>query len=59
MNNITKDPTVIITSMMDNIKMSEFSLDQKYLPKDQYPTNLIPDNKRVPPLEGGYSKKNW
>ena len=43
---------------MDQIKISKYSHYQKYSPKDQYPTNIIPAKNRTPSLEGGHSTKN-
>ena len=46
--------TWMITSMMDQIKISKSSLDKKYSPKVQYTTTVVPANKKSPPLEGGH-----
>ena len=45
------------TSMMDQIKTLNSSLEKKDLPKAQDTTTLLPTNKRDPPLEGGHSTK--
>ena len=43
----------MITSMMDQIKISKYSPENK----DQDPTTLVPDKNKSPPLEGGnYTK---
>ena len=55
--NITEDLTAIITSMMDKIKISKYSPEQKDSPKAQNPTTVVPANKRDPPLEYGNYKK--
>ena len=55
----TKKPieylTAMFASMMENIIISKYSLDKNDLPKDQYPTTVIPANWKDPPLEGGNS----
>ena len=43
--------------MMDRIKMSKSSPDKKDSPRAQVPTNMVPANKKAPPLEGGNSTK--
>ena len=57
MNKIAEEPTEIIVSMMDQIKISKPSLVNKYSPKSQHPTTLVLAKKRSPPLEGGHSTK--
>ena len=57
MKNTTEYLTSMITSVMDQIKISKYSPDQKDSPKNQDPTTVSPANKRSPPLEGGYSTK--
>ena len=57
MNNLTEYLTVMITSMMDQIKTSKYSPDKKDSPKSQYPTTVVPDTKKASPLEGGHSTK--
>ena len=57
MKKITENLTEIIISMMDQNNISKYSLEKNYSPKSQYPTNVVPANKRVPPLEGGHSTK--
>ena len=42
---------------MDQINIYKSSPDQKDSPKDQYPTNVIPDDRRSPQLDGGHSTK--
>ena len=56
MKNLTEDLTVIIASMMDQIKISKSSPDKKDSPKDQDPTTMVPANNKAPPLEGGDSE---
>ena len=58
MKKITEDITSMITSMMDQIKISKSSPNQKYSPKYQNPTTVVLSNKRSPPLEGVQYKKN-
>ena len=58
MKNTTEDLKAMITSMMDQIKNSKSSPDQKDSPKAQYPTTVVPDKNRDPPLEGGHYTKN-
>ena len=43
--------------MMGQIKLSKYSPEKKGSPKARYPTTVVPDKKRDPPLEGGYSTK--
>ena len=43
--------------MTDQIKISKYSLENKYSPKDLYPNTAVPDNKRATPLEGGHYTK--
>ena len=57
MKKIAEYLTSMITWMMDKIKIYEYSPDQKYSPKSQVPTTVVPDNNRVPPLEGVNSTK--
>ena len=58
-NNITADITEMIESMMDQIKNSKLSLDNKYWPKAQYSTTAVPSNRKYLPLDCGHSTKNW
>ena len=44
--------------MMENIKKSKSSLENNDFTKSQYPTTMVPDNKKDPPLKGGHSTKN-
>ena len=44
----------MITSMMDKIKISKSSPDNKDSPKDQYHTTVVSAKNRAPPLEGGH-----
>ena len=55
--NLTEDLTAIIASMMDHIKILKSSPDQKDSPKSHYSTTMVTDNRKVFPLEGGYSTK--
>ena len=55
MKKLKEDLTAMITSMMYEIKILEYSPDKKDSPKSQDPTTLVPANKRDPPLEGGHS----
>ena len=59
--NLTEDLKAMITStiisMMDQINILKSSPDQKYSPKDQYPTTVVPANRRYPPLDSGHYKK--
>ena len=57
MKNPTEGLTAIITSMMDQIKMSKYSPEKKDPPKAQDNTTVVPANNRFPPLEGGHSTK--
>ena len=47
---LTGDITAMITSMMDQIKMSKPSLDQKDPQKPEDPATVFLSNKRYPPL---------
>ena len=42
---------------MDKNKNSNYFSNNIYSPKDQGPTTVVPNNKKSPTLEGGYSKK--
>ena len=55
MKNLTEYLTGMITSMLDQIKISKSSPDQKDSPKAQVLNTVVPSNKRDPPLEGGHS----
>ena len=57
MKKLIENLTEMITSMMDQIKISKSSPDQKYSPKYQNPTTVVLSNKRSPPLEGVQYKK--
>ena len=57
MNNLTEDLTAMITSTMNQIKISKSSPDRKDSSKEQNPTNVVPTNKRVTTLEGVHSTK--
>ena len=46
---LTEYLTEMIASMMDQIKISEYSPDNKDYPKDQYPTTVVPY--KAPPFE--------
>ena len=50
----TADLIETIASMMDQIKISEYSQDTKYSPKAHYNTNTVPANNKTPPLKGVY-----
>ena len=50
--NLREYLTVMIASMMDKIKTYKSSSDKKYLPKPQYTTTFVPDNKKDPLMEG-------
>ena len=43
----------MITTIMDQIKISKSSPDKKDWPKAKDLTTVVPANKRAPPLEGG------
>ena len=47
MKKLIEELTWMIPSMMDQIKISEYSPDQKYSPKAQYPTPVVQANKRA------------
>ena len=49
--------TSMIASIMDQIKISKYLPASKYSPKSQYPTIVVPDNKKAPPLEGVHNTK--
>ena len=55
MKNLTEDLKSMITSMMDHITIPIYSPDHKDLSKDQYPTTVVLDKRRAPPLDGGHS----
>ena len=57
MKNLTEDLTEMITSMMDQIKISKSSPGRKDSSKDHNPTNVVPSNKRSPSLGGENSTK--
>ena len=43
--------------MMDQTNISKYSPDHKDSPKPPYPTTLVPDNIRAPPLDSERSMK--
>ena len=49
---ITEDLTSIITSIMDQIKISKSLPKNKASPKDQDNNTVVPDDNMDPPLEG-------
>ena len=49
--------TSTITSMMDQTNISKYSPDQKDKLNPMVPTNVVLDNRRDPPLDGGHSTK--
>ena len=55
----TEDLTEMIASMMDHIMITIYLIYKKDSPKAQYPTTVVPDNKKAPPLEGVHYKTNW
>ena len=55
--NLEEDLISMITSMMEQIKISKSSPEYKYLSKDQCPTTVVQVNKRDPPFQGGNSTK--
>ena len=57
MKNLTADLTLMIASMMDQIKISKASPDNKGSPKAQDTTTMVPANKKHPQLEGGNPTK--
>ena len=54
---LTENLTEIISSMMDQIKISKESTGNKDSPKAQDHTTAVPANNNDPPLEGGNSTK--
>ena len=48
--NLTEDLTAMIASIMYQINIYKYSPDKKDSPKYQYPTTVVPDNKKSPPL---------
>ena len=56
---LTENLTEIISSMMDQIKISKESTGNKDSPKAQDHTTAVSDNNKSSPLEGVYFKKNW
>ena len=57
MKNITSPLTEMITSMMDQIKISKSSPYKRDSPKYQYHTTVVLFKNKAPPLEGGHSIK--
>ena len=57
--NLTENLTAMITSMMDQIKISKHSPEKKDSSKAQDSTTALPDNKRYPPLERVNYTKRW
>ena len=55
--NLTEYLTAIIESMMDQIKFSKLFSYKKDSSKAQYPTTVVPVNKKALLLEGGNSTK--
>ena len=56
--NTTEDLTSMITSMVDQIKISKSSPEKRDSSKAQDTTTMVLDNNRAPPLEGVHSTKN-
>ena len=57
MKNLTEDPIERITSVMDQIKISKSSPENKDSQKSQDPNTVVPDKNKAPPLEGVHSTK--
>ena len=60
LTNLTEDIEMItstITSMMDQTNISKSSPYQKDKLNPMDPTNVVLDNRRAPPLDGGHSTK--
>ena len=57
MKKLTAYLTRMITSMMDQIKTSKSSPDNKDSQNPPDTTTLVPTNKKAPPLEGVHSTK--
>ena len=57
MNNLRSDITLMIASIMDQIKILKSSSGTNYSPKAQDPTTVVPANKRDQPLQDGHYKK--
>ena len=55
---LAEDLTEMIASRMYQIKMSKYSIDKKNPKNLQYPINVVLDNKKASPFEGGNSTKN-
>ena len=58
MKNLTEDLTEMIASRMYQIKMSKYSIDKNNPKNLQYAINVVLDNKKASPFEGGNSTKN-
>ena len=54
---LTSDLTEMITSIMDQIKISKYSPEKRDSPKAEDPTTVVPANKKAPPLQGGNSMR--
>ena len=57
MMKLTDNFKEMLSSITDHINISKSSQTQKYLSKPLYPTTVVPDNRRGPPLDGGQSTK--
>ena len=57
MKKLTEDIIAMIKSIMNQTKISKFSLTHKDSPKTHDPTTLVPANSKVPPFIGRYYKK--
>ena len=55
--NTTEDLTSMITSMVDQIKISKSSPEKRDSSKYQDTTTMLLDNNRAPPLEGVHLQK--
>ena len=52
MKNLTEDLIAMTASIMDRIKSSKYSPENKYSPKAQGTITVVPANKKDLPLEG-------
>ena len=57
MKNLTVNLMAMFKSIMNQIKISKSSPENRYSQKSQDPTTVIPANENAPPVEGGNSTK--
>ena len=54
----TEEFKAIISEITDQINTLKYLSTHKYSPKPSDPTNVVPNNRRALPLDGGHSTKS-